>query len=619
MVGPAISTSNVSPETSAVRESTTGHRATRPAEDVDTRWSVAVAASFIAFFTVASSSNLGFFFVYFLEEFHTTREKASWPGSVLQIMGHVSGILVALLQPFFSTFHIAFAGSMLLWLGLLAAVFAPSIPWMTVTFGFLHGAGMGIVSVAVIVALMTHFDKYRGVAAGFKYTGNTMATLLLPKFLSWLQEVFSFRGTLLIYAALIMNATAFTIFLRDRKIVTNEKRRSQSNQEEFLKGVKVGVSAKNSPVVDHNGRCLVNWKPRGACEKNLNDTAETSSLRVDHKDYSTCHSPGKAEKPEHVKPEIITASKYDIVEILQAGDVHRTCHSAQEHGIVVAKHEQDFSNEGALPDLITKAEEKKKGCGKWLRRPSGNKEKQSKRILTEKNVSRKQKHDVNTGTAYEETTADRRLPDPSHQPRICHSGTLEVLSKPTFYVLVLGAVAADYTVLVVHGTVIDYALDKGVERKSAELSMTYCAGTEFIGRLLLPLVADFRFVGRTNLVALCFVAMAVMSLALPFTASFLSYISVQVTAALFLACVTTFKGVLVADNFGAKAVPTFWGANGLALIPLLSGNPFITGLFRDTMGSYDNLLRLLGGIQLFTAAAFFTLAYVQKRRSKMSS
>ncbi|XP_075542863.1 uncharacterized protein LOC142576570 isoform X2 [Dermacentor variabilis] len=153
MVGPAISTGNVSPEISAVRESATAQRASRPAEDVDTRWSVALAASFIAFFTVASSSNLGFFFVYFLEEFHTTREKASWPGSVLQIMGHVSGILVALLQPFFSTFHIAFYGSMLLWLGLLAAVFTPSIPWMTVTFGFIHVADFRFVGRTNLVAL----------------------------------------------------------------------------------------------------------------------------------------------------------------------------------------------------------------------------------------------------------------------------------------------------------------------------------------------------------------------------------------------------------------------------------------------------------------------------------
>ncbi|XP_049519288.1 monocarboxylate transporter 10-like [Dermacentor silvarum] len=335
-------------------------------------------------------------------------------------------------------------------------------------------------------------------------------------------------------------------------------------------------------------------------------------------EYSTRHSPRKDEEREHVAPEIRTASKYEIGGNVQTGEVHGTCHLAQKLGIVVAKHEQDVMNEGGLAHMITEVARKEDGCGKWLREPNVNKEKQRNRNFLQKNVAPQPRHDAINGTAYEETTADQRLPDPSPQPRTCHGGTLDLLSKPTFYVLILGAVAADYTILVVHGTIIDYALDKGVERKSAELSMTYCAATELMGRLLLPLVADFQIVGRISLVAFCFVAMAAMSLALPFTASFLSYIIVQVTTAFFLACVTTFKGVLVADNFGAKAVPTFWGANGLALIPLLSANPFITGLFRDTMGSYDNLLRLLAGIQLFTAAGFFVLAYVQKRRSKIS-
>lgn len=201
---------------------------------------------------------------------------------------------------------------------------------------------------------------------------------------------------------------------------------------------------------------------------------------------------------------------------------------------------------------------------------------------------------------------------------MCNSSNLQLFASPTFYVLVLGAIAADFTTVIVHATIVDYALDKGVARKSAEMSMTYCSSTELVGRLLLPLAADLGFVSRTNLVAMCFTAMAATSLALPHTASFASYIPVQVATALFLACVATLKGVLVADSFGANAVPTFWGANGIALIPVLLGNPFITGYFRDTMGSYDNLFRLLAGVQLFTALVFYTLACFKKQNRSPS-
>ncbi|KAL1479979.1 hypothetical protein MTO96_051421, partial [Rhipicephalus appendiculatus] len=247
MAAPAISTAGAPSGCNAGRQGATASRATRPAAVVDTQWRVAVAATFIAFFTVASSSNLGFFYVYFLEEFETTRQQASWPGSVLQIMGHLSGILVAFLQPIIPIFYIAFFGSILLWVGLLAAVFAPSIPMMTATFGFLHGSAIGIVSVSVIVALMTHFEKYRGVACGLKYTGNTLASLILPKVLSWLQELYSFKGTLLIYAALTMNATAFSLFFRNGELTKVRKSRQLTDRNNSPEGTKSDATAKELP------------------------------------------------------------------------------------------------------------------------------------------------------------------------------------------------------------------------------------------------------------------------------------------------------------------------------------------------------------------------------------
>lgn len=587
----------------------------RSAGDVDTRWSIAVAASFIAFFTVASSSNLGFFYVCFLEEFQTTRQQASWPGSVLQIMGHVSGILVAIIQPFFSMFHIAFVGSILLWLGLLAAVFAPNIPWMTVTFGFVHGAAMGVVSVAVIVSLMTHFEKYRGVACGFKYTGNTLASLLLPKLLSWLQDLFDFRGTLLIYAALIMNATAFTLFFRDREPSGIRKARHISDANKLSED----APAIRRPAVNGESNHVDNWENGSALDSGSDQIRTVASSLNKRAVYPRDYSPEKVETPALVTREPTMVSTRRVDADLQAGDVKRTRRLSEKLNFLFRKRRTVITNNAGLADVISESPLKKSGSGRRVSVPNFEKGSQCNRIDFKRNSSLEQGYGAINGASSIETTGNRKVEDHSAVPRTCHCGTVKILLKPTFYLLVLGAVASDYTMLVVHATIVDYALDKGVQRKSAELSMTYCATTELMGRLLLPLVADFNIVGRTTLVALCFSAMAVTSAALPFTSSFVTYIIVQVTTALFLACVATLKGVLVADNFGAKAVPTFWGANGLALIPLLSANPFITGYFRDTMGSYDNLLRLLAGIQLFTAAVFFALAYVQNRRRRMNS
>lgn len=587
-------------EVTGLRNNTT-QRPARPPRDMDTRWSVAVAAGFIAFFGVASLSNLGFFFVYFLEEFHTTRENASWPGSVLQIMGHVSGIFVAILQPFISTFYIGLAGSVVLWVGLLSAVFAPDITWMTITFGFMQGTGMGVVMVTVIVAIMTHFDKYRGLAAGFKYTGNTLASLLLPKVLSSLQDAFSFRGTLLIYAALTMNATAFILFLRDR-----DAKGGRSNSTEISRSSYTTDHSTSSPEI----------KPDNYLATNAEKYECAANPAVSQAYGAVGRAEAQSINDDHATPRESTITATEGQRVHSQG-LRKVYHLIWRRSTVVTEEKErsvkgiEFPEEGShVP----------KHAGVVVQRlqTPGDKTDRGSSHHCENSSSPESSYGA-IGSITERVTSRQHSALAQCNPDLRTSDALQLLARPTFYVLVLGAIAADYTTLVVHGTIVDYALDKGVPRKSAEVCMTYCSATELLGRVALPLVADMRFVGRTNLVATCFTTMAATSLALPHTAAFVSYILVQVTTALFLACVATLKGVLVADNFGATAVPIFWGANGLALVPLLLVNPFITGYFRDTMGSYDNLMRLLGGLQVFTAVAFFFLTFVQGKRKARAS
>ncbi|KAH7957055.1 hypothetical protein HPB52_014769 [Rhipicephalus sanguineus] len=79
----------------------------------------------------------------------------------------------------------------------------------------LSGVGVGVVCVTLVIVVMMHFDKYRGVASGMKYAGYTLASLLFPKILTSLRDAYGFRGCMLVYAALTMNVTALTLLLKE--------------------------------------------------------------------------------------------------------------------------------------------------------------------------------------------------------------------------------------------------------------------------------------------------------------------------------------------------------------------------------------------------------------------
>ncbi|XP_077535297.1 monocarboxylate transporter 12-like [Haemaphysalis longicornis] len=483
--------------------------------NVDVRWSVAVATCFIAFFAVSTHSNLGFFYVSFLEAFRTDRRNAAWPGSIYEIVGHLAGILVAVMRKFCSVFQIGLVGSVILWMGLIAAVFAPDIPWMSATFGFIHGAGVGIVLISITVSIMTHFDKYRGLAAGLKYTGNSLSSLVLPKTLSMLRAAFSMRGTLLVYAGLCMNTSALMLFLRERP-----------NKEDVALAKQLKQTRRRQNEQD---------------KSDVQVELELSTHLVDGRRDSVSR-----------RGSISTSRRRGSIAGAALADVGFTpCY--------------DDSEQPAGDDCPT--EPRKDGV-------------------------------AGGGT---KSTGARKL-----------------LTSPSFYALVIGALTTDYTVTVVHGTIVDYALDKGVDRANAELSMTYCFPAILLGRLLLPLAADAGFISRTYLAALSLAFMACSALALPVTTTFLTYVFAQVCLAFFLACLGTLKAVLAADRFGAEAVPAYYGANGVALVPVLLANPLLTGYFRDVMGSYDNLFRMVAAIQMFTSSIYFVLAFKERRQRKKS-
>ncbi|XP_049519775.1 monocarboxylate transporter 3-like [Dermacentor silvarum] len=110
-----------------------------------------------------------------MNEFGVSHESASWPIAVCTVSVQFSGLLVSYLEKRLSIYHITIAGSLLNFVALIAASFAPNITWMSITFGVLSGAGQGIIVVTLSIYAMLYFDKYRAAASGFKYTGISLA------------------------------------------------------------------------------------------------------------------------------------------------------------------------------------------------------------------------------------------------------------------------------------------------------------------------------------------------------------------------------------------------------------------------------------------------------------
>ncbi|XP_037514117.1 monocarboxylate transporter 10 [Rhipicephalus sanguineus] len=183
-----------------------------------------------------------------------------------------------------------------------------------------------------------------------------------------------------------------------------------------------------------------------------------------------------------------------------------------------------------------------------------------------------------------------------------------ILKMPSFYVVAIGAVVEIYGYNVFLETIDSYATDKGAPQSEADMAVTYATILEVIGYVAVPLIADMGFVGRPALAAMCFGAMGLLYGAVPHAPWSVPYLSVGAILVMFVATTSSLRCSIMTEFFGAQQVPVCMAASGLLLIPVQLCSPSIIGFFRDDLGSYDGMYRLLGASNLLAAVLYTPLA-----------
>ncbi|KAL1422662.1 hypothetical protein MTO96_003840 [Rhipicephalus appendiculatus] len=189
----------------------------------------------------------------------------------------------------------------------------------------------------------------------------------------------------------------------------------------------------------------------------------------------------------------------------------------------------------------------------------------------------------------------------------------KLFRNPLLYLFVVVFTVSEYIMNTFEITVLDYTLDKGSPRKEAEPVIMYIAAAELLGRLTLPLLWDCTKLRRSNLVAFCLTITAASLAVLPHVTEFGHVVAVVVITGCSCGCVVALKPVLMSDHLGVQMLPLCWGLAGVAMIPFAFGGPFLIGLFRDKMGSYDNLYRMMSALSIVFAAMLFTFVFFDKR------
>lgn len=267
--------------------------------------------------------------------------------------------------------------------------------------------------------MATYFDKYRGMATGFKYMGWSCSGLLFPKLLSFFQREYGLKWTFLLYGAISIHGTAFVLLLREPDWIKKETKLGEHRRQED------------------------NWTP-------MEEAAKENS----------------------------SGSKVYLPVSRKKGD-------------------------------------------RW--------------------------------------------------------DTWRLFRMPMFHVILACTAWSQYSGSVLQTTMVDYVMDKGSSREKAENFIVYISASGLAGRLLLPVLADTRYLRRSTLVMACFLLLGVATFLLVEVTVYSHCLCIYLLASLLFGCIATMKGVLMADYLGVQHMSACFGFGGLAMVPLMFIDPYING------------------------------------------
>lgn len=422
-----------------------------PQPKVDRCWYVAVTCSLAAFLTSATGRASGYIYIGIMREFNLDRGQSAWPIFLIGITGSMAGLVSGPLCQMYTPPPVMLAGGVMMAGGVIASSFAPSITWMSVTLGGIFGIGSGLLFMTLPIYVNQYFEKYRGFALGITYAGSTSSAFVFPRLLLFLEEEYSFRGSLLIFGAIIGHIVAVSLILKEPPWIQSQ--RAEDKQ----------------------------------------------------------------------------ASK---------------------------RTKEVFAVDRATAELASSA--------------------------TAENTIQ----GMNTGTSLK--TKDK---NPVNSWSLRHG--LTVLKIPMFYVVLMTYCTFYYIFDVFVATNVDFAMDRGASMESAVGLIPLYAITDTFGRLFTPLLADRGYVSRSCLAMLTYLWMGTVMLCFPVLRGYYQLLVAYMLLATALGCGVTLYPLLMADYVGIQRLPISYGIVGAVAGPLFVAKPFFIGYFRDKLGSYDNMYRLL--------------------------
>ncbi|CAG0879999.1 unnamed protein product [Cyprideis torosa] len=109
---------------------------------------------------------------------------------------------------------VSVTGGILSSIGFLACYFLKSLWSLYIFYGLLAGFGIGMFLLPAVIAVSFYFERRRAIVTGLFFTGSGLGMFIFPPLVELMVQRYNWRGTMLVYSALILHCSSLGLLLR---------------------------------------------------------------------------------------------------------------------------------------------------------------------------------------------------------------------------------------------------------------------------------------------------------------------------------------------------------------------------------------------------------------------
>ncbi|KAL1438147.1 hypothetical protein MTO96_048238 [Rhipicephalus appendiculatus] len=475
--------------------------------DSSRSWLVAAGCCWVNVFCIVMNRSAAVVYVGIIETFHATREEAIWPSTASTACYFTAALVAGILARHVAVWKITFTACLVAATSVSLCFFATSVTYLALLYGVVHGWSVGHVTLSTTV-INQHFNKYRAVASGINLAGFSLGGLIFPPVIQYFFDEYGFRGAFLLAGGTILNGTVGTLLQRlpaPKQPDQTEDKRVESSEvtgRNTHESGTVSVDGASDCGVDKNvqvestrsGRLL----DRGGDKEEMNDIggescgrsvlkcgmenggfepSETTNGHVSGNDMLSVLSRGRSSSTNE------TASggsrEFEEARRRATSAMTSTADSSQSLGLTEPGACNETRYSGTHSQFITKNAE-----GECSEEHSH--------------------HELSASRVQVEAASEEQMPSGGMKSKVLAvKKLLSFLAIAKFYAVVLSKVVMITNSSVFSTIIIDFALDRGIDRWKALTLISAFTATDLTARLTSGWITDRKIFSRSAFMALC--------------------------------------------------------------------------------------------------------------------